>query len=395
MNKNTAIEYHFRLSNFEKFIISQYNLTIDDFINNILESKLNPYEILSDFCIHLQGLGLHSSSLKNRVITVKNFLEFNDVDISPRKFKLKVKFPKNIRRIREALDKNDITNILNSCSDIKLKTYVMLLASTGMRAVEALSIRIKDIYFESSPVKITIRGEHTKTKEDRYVFLTRETVEQIQKWIDYKYRKRRICYKDEKTGKSVEEYRIPQKNVNDFLFSVKGPYKNSFNSTNRLKIFYNTLVLQFQKTLDRNNMGSKEEGNGNNIIGSENTNNNRIRRKITLHSFRRFVKTTISDLGYADYSEWFIGHSGSTYWTKKDNEKAEIFKKIEPYLTFLNIQQLNRQGADLETKIEELQDVNQVLREKDKMKEDVIANLSDKLIMLSERLDAVERSTKQ
>ena len=63
-------------------------------------------------------------------------------------------------------------------------------------------------------------------------------------------------------------------------------------------------------------------------------------------------------------------------------------------MTFLNIQQLNRQGADLETKIEELQDINQVLREKDKMKEDVIANLSDKLIMLSERLDAVERSTK-
>ena len=63
-------------------------------------------------------------------------------------------------------------------------------------------------------------------------------------------------------------------------------------------------------------------------------------------------------------------------------------------MTFLNIQQLNRQGADLETKIEELQDINQVLREKDKMKEDVIANLSDKLIMLSERLDTVERSTK-
>ena len=60
-------------------------------------------------------------------------------------------------------------------------------------------------------------------------------------------------------------------------------------------------------------------------------------------------------------------------------------------MTFLNIQQLNRQGADLETKIEELQDINQVLREKDKMKEDVIANLSDKLIMLSERLDTLEK----
>jgi hypothetical protein len=44
-------------------------------------------------------------------------------------------------------------------------------------------------------------------------------------------------------------------------------------------------------------------------------------------------------------------------------------------------------GADLQTKIEELQIINQSLREKnDKMKEDIIANLSDKLIVLSERL---------
>ena len=53
--------------------------------------------------------------------------------------------------------------------------------------------------------------------------------------------------------------------------------------------------------------------------------------------------------------------------------------------------QLKRQGADLETKIEELKDINQVLRQKDKKKEEVIAHLSDKLIMLSERLDAIEK----
>ena len=57
----------------------------------------------------------------------------------------------------------------------------------------------------------------------------------------------------------------------------------------------------------------------------------------------------------------------------------------------MNIQQLKRQGVDLETKIEELKDINQVLREKDKMKENVIANLSDKLIMLPEKLDAIEK----
>ena len=76
---------------------------------------------------------------------------------------------------------------------------------------------------------------------------------------------------------------------------------------------------------------------------------------------------------------------------KKDKPKEEIFQMIEPYLTFLNIQQLKRQGADLETKIEELQVINQTLREKDKMKGDVISNLSDKLMMRSERLDTLER----
>ena len=53
-------------------------------------------------------------------------------------------------------------------------------------------------------------------------------------------------------------------------------------------------------------------------------------KEITFHSFRQFVKSTISDLGYGDYSEWFIGHSGSTYYRKTDKEKAEIFAKIEP-----------------------------------------------------------------
>ena len=46
---------------------------------------------------------------------------------------------------------------------------------------------------------------------------------------------------------------------------------------------------------------------------------------------------------------------------------------------FFNIQ-LKRQGGDLETKIEELRDINQSLRKKDKMKEDGITNLSDKLL---------------
>ena len=92
---------------------------------------------------------------------------------------------------------------------------------------------------------------------------------------------------------------------------------------------------------------------------------------------------TTTGLGYADYSEYFIGHSGSTYWRKKDSEKAEIFSKIEPYLTFLNMQQLGRRGADIPSQVEELEQLNQSMIDRDKVKMT--------LVTLSTRSQEIER----
>ena len=52
-------------------------------------------------------------------------------------------------------------------------------------------------------------------------------------------------------------------------------------------------------------------------------------------------------------------------------------------MTFLNVHQLERQGADMQTKVEELEQLNQAMRDRDKMKDDAIAHLSDQLIALT------------
>jgi hypothetical protein len=190
-------------------------------------------------------------------------------------------------------------------------------------------------------------------------------------WLSYKYRKRRVCH--DQDGKTVTEYRTPSKEGTDLLFAVY--------QTNRKPNpdgLYDDIAKAFAKTLDRMGRGEREDSNQN-------------RRQITLHSFRRYVKTTISDLGYYDFSEYFIGHSGSTYWRKIDSEKAEVFNKIEPYLTFLNVHQLARQGADIQSKIDELEELNQSFRERDKMKDDAIAHLSDQLMALTARMQDLER----
>jgi integrase len=135
---------------------------MDNIIVKIKEGSENPYNILNNYAAFLlRSNNVSSSTLKQRVVTVKNFLEYHDVDITPRKFKMKVKLPKVIRKRKEALTKNDVIDILNSCSDIRLKTYVMLmlLAATGMRAVEALSIRIKDLDLQSNSPSLFIRGD--------------------------------------------------------------------------------------------------------------------------------------------------------------------------------------------------------------------------------------------
>jgi hypothetical protein len=79
------------------------------------------------------------------------------------------------------------------------------------------------------------------------------------------------------------------------------------------------------------------------------------------------VKSTISDLGFSDYSEWFIGHSGSTYYRKKDSEKAEIFRKVEPYLIFLDVSALEAGHAETTSKLEAIEedrrDMRQQIRE--------------------------------
>lgn len=172
----------------------------------------------------------------------------------------------------------------------------------------------------------SVRGEYTKTRTDRTIFLTEEIKHQLNTWLNYKYRARRVCYKtsssksvptkhDEQNGKkrnkTITEIRTPEKKESDLVFSI---YQNSEKAV--IRSLYVDLCASFGKTLDRMNKGDREEGS------------NGRRRQITLHSFRRFVKTTISDLDYSDFSEYIIGHSGSTYWRKKESEKAELLRKL-------------------------------------------------------------------
>ena len=221
MNKPIAREYFSRLEDFEGFMQSEYDnlLSVGKLLVKIKKGNQDPYNLLNSYAVYLKNRNISALTLNQRIATVKNFFEYYDIDISPRRFKLKVKLPKVVRKKKEALSKEEIIEILNVCDNIRLRTYVILLASTGMRAVEALSIRIKDIDFDSNLAKVFVRGEYTKTKVDRIIFLTEELTQQLKSWLHYKHRIRRVCHQD-KQKVVITEYRTPDKKDTDLVFAV-------------------------------------------------------------------------------------------------------------------------------------------------------------------------------
>lgn len=94
MSKSTANQYYSRLIKFQRFLLEDYKENLDELIAKLKQKSGDPYDVLTSYCIYLQNQNLSSSTLKYNIGIAKNFLEFNDVEISPRKFKLKISCPK-------------------------------------------------------------------------------------------------------------------------------------------------------------------------------------------------------------------------------------------------------------------------------------------------------------
>ena len=85
MSQSTARAYEYRLNIFDSFVSSKYHINTDNLIKKIKEWHGDPYKVLSSYAAYLQGNRYISSlTLKQELVTAKNWLEYYDIDISPR-----------------------------------------------------------------------------------------------------------------------------------------------------------------------------------------------------------------------------------------------------------------------------------------------------------------------
>jgi len=353
---STGAQYGRRLFNFDLFLKEKFNIGIDQFILSFKDNsgKFDVYDVLSAYHSYLSEITpkLQKSTISARLRTAKTFLDYNNIIINETQFRIKVRTPKQKKTEHfQALTKPLINKIVLACQTPRLHTYILTLAATGCRAVELLSVLTKHVNLEEGT--IYLRAEHTKTKTDRTVFLTKECAAQLSLWKEYRERERRVTGKN---GKVV--YSTKPLKPNDLFFSTGRIDATDEQDPNYM---YHVLAREFSAVLDR--------------IGLSDRNVASKRHEVTLHSFRRFVYTTITNLGHHDFADFFIGHSGSTYHRPSEEKILELLKKVEPYLTYLDYSKLEARGADVDTKLEKKDTEIQELREQMKTMQEQVSSL--------------------
>lgn len=347
--------YGIALSRFQLFVKENYSpFDIETVLEILLTSdRINVYSLIDNFVSYLLTKKLSPNTIALYIAAVRSYFAYFDIDIVPSRFKRKVRMPKRLREDEEPVDTGDIRKILLSCSNKRLRSYLLVLASSGARATEVLASRIKDYDFSSSPVKLHIRKDYAKTRIARDIYISDEAADYLQKeWLPWKYTKRR--------GKVT-----PRMTPEDLVFAL-----HSARSPVNL---YNKMVVEFGKVLKQVGMDEHKEG--------------MCRRKITLHTFRRFVKSVTANETSTDYSEWLLGHQKSPYWTIKEKQRGEIYKiKLMPFLTFLDYNVLESTGKGIESRLVEREKEISVLRKRDTDNANEIAELRNDLKVLTQSL---------
>ena len=319
----------------------------ESILEHLASNEINVYELLDSFVSNIleERKGIAPKSVFLYVTAIRSYFAYYDIDVLPSKFKRKVKMPKIYREDEEPIDASDIRKILLACNNRRLKTVLLFLVSGAMRVTECLAIRNMDIDFTVSPTKVRLRKEFSKTKVGRDVYVSDEATEYLKLWLDWKYKNpdRKRIFNEEDLVLTVSDSKDP-------------------------KSIYNKVWREFDRLLTIVKMDQKKEQGINN------------RKKITIHSLRRHAKTVISDQVGQDYSEWFLGHVKSPYWTMKEEKRREIYAtKIMKYLTFLDYSTLETTGKNIEAKLNEKENEIQLLGQRDLKHETEMIQMQNQL----------------
>ena len=302
---------------FRIFLKEKYDYNEVDLCTQIQSDKLDVYQVLKNYVIFLDKADLMPNSIKQFFHAVKGYLIHLGIEVYSEKCKQYVKLPKIQRRRKEVITKDMLVRILGVVS-FKLRVVLLVAAASGMRIGEIGGLRLSDIDFTSTPTKIRIRAETTKTREERETFLTSEATIALKDYL-----RRYFDWRENQEGNYAEDRNI-------FGRTSIGKYvRNKDRDEQRASVdlLENILHEQLKRIPEFSGIGE----NG--------------RRIFHFHALREFFYTTVSNTAGSNFAHALMGHHDylDTYYSLSEKEKTRLYQKCESNLTISDFSKIEEE----------------------------------------------------
>ena len=309
-NKNTKQNYVAALRKFKK------NLSIED-LDEYLQSNPDAAGDMRKFLISLAGRP--SKTIAAYTAAVRVFFTDHNIKLEDndwRKLRRRGFMPKRVKA--ETRDKSptktQLKKILNY-ADIKARSMILFLVSSGARIGETLKLKIEDFELDAEPPRVHIRAEYTKGGVGaRTAYFSIEARDAINDWLNIKDGLKK------RNGKKYIDKRV-------FGWSVY------------------TARFMWNMACDKAGIGTKDKSTQ--------------RRIYHIHSLRKFFRTKIGlDL---DVINALMGHSeylDSSYVRQEQEKIAKDYLEAMPNVSVYAVE-----DKELKRSVEQLKDENIALKQ--------------------------------
>jgi len=336
----------------------------ENLVDRYIEDKRNYSEDMAGFVVSMQSRP--PLSAKQTFTSAKEFFNYYNLQLPAKDLKfIRHKLPKGkVRTIERDLDIDTIRTIIQHL-DVKGRALVLVLASSGIRINEALSLNLDDIDLTSKPAVITVRGETSKTGDNRITFISTEAIQAVNEWL--KVRTDYIRSSAKRNIGLVENGRAKPKSSDDdgrlFPFSDQNA---------------NTL---WDNAVEKAGLFSRDK----------NTN----RKQLHYHQFRKFFISQLSLIVSKEIAETLAGHNGyltDSYRRYTKKQLAEEYKKGEHLLTIQAPKELQEIESEFKAKMQTHSEIiENIVKENIQLKQEIskIKEEQEKIKAASELIQAL------
>jgi integrase len=306
-----------RVTNEEK---THYEKLVDKY----LKEKRNYSDDMAGFVISLQTRP--PLSARQTFSLVQGFFSYYDLELSTKELKfIRHKLPKgNVRTVDKDMDTETIRVILQHL-DVKGRALILVLASSGMRIHETLSVTLDDIDFKSKPVCITIRGENSKTGDNRITFISDEATQAVNEWL-----------------KVRADYIKSSANRNNGLVKTgRGAAKTDYDDGRLFPFSDQNASALWNNAITKAGLLSRDKSTN--------------RKQLHYHQLRKFFISQLSLIVSKEIGEMLAGHAGyltDAYRRYTKKQLAEEYLKGQHLITIQTPKELQEIESEFKAKMQ-------------------------------------------